>query len=171
VSPHSGSAAGRAYIGLGSNLGDRLSNLRSALGRLASSSVQIVHVSSVYETEPIGPDQPDYLNAAVAADTDLAPADLLAVMHEIESQLGRARPIRWGPRTIDLDLLLYGNQVIDTEHLKVPHPEITNRAFVLVPLLELKRDLELPSGQKLSAFCEKDPPGVRLFAAPSALMP
>jgi 2-amino-4-hydroxy-6-hydroxymethyldihydropteridine diphosphokinase len=170
VTDPSASRAIRAYIGLGSNLGDRISNLRAALRRLASGGVEIVGVSSVYETDPVGPEQPDFLNAAVGADTDLLPAELLAVMLQIEIELGRRRQIRWGPRTIDLDLLLYGNEVIDREHLKVPHPEITNRAFVLVPLLELKPDLELPSGEPLGAFCDPDPPGVRLFAPSRALL-
>lgn len=160
----------RVYIGLGSNLGDRLSNLKAALGKL-SSRLQIVSVSSVYETEPIGPEQPDYLNAVISADTDLAPDDLLAVMQQTELELGRKRLIRWGPRTIDLDLLLYGDQVIDTEDLKVPHPEITNRAFVVVPLLELQPELELPSGERLAGFCEGKRSGLRLFATSGALTP
>jgi 2-amino-4-hydroxy-6-hydroxymethyldihydropteridine diphosphokinase len=169
VSLRSGEAV-RVYIGLGSNLGDRLSNLKAALGKL-SSTLEIVSVSSVYETEPIGPKQPDYLNAVVSADTDLAPDDLLAVMQQIELELGRKRLIRWGPRTIDLDLLLYGDQVIDTEDLKVPHPEISNRAFVVVPLLELQPELGLPSGERLAGFCRGEPSGLRLFAPSSALSP
>lgn len=124
----------------------------------------------MYETEPIGPEQPDYLNAVVCADTDLAPADLLGVMQQIESELGRTRVVRWGPRIIDLDLLLYGNRSIDSKDLKVPHPEITSRAFVLVPLLELQPDLELPSGKALEDFCHLENPGVRLFAPPEALV-
>lgn len=128
-------------------------------------------VSSVYETAPLGPEQPDYLNAVVCAHTDLAPSDLLAAMQEIESELGRTRLIRWGPRTIDLDLLLYGDQVIDSEALKVPHPEMTKRPFVLVPLLEVEPDLALPSGQMLAAFAQRDSSGVRRFAPPEALIP
>jgi 2-amino-4-hydroxy-6-hydroxymethyldihydropteridine diphosphokinase len=160
----------RVYIGLGSNLGDRLSNLRTAVEQLSSLMPQIVGVSSVYETEPVGPEQPDYLNAVVCADTDLAPEALLAAMQKVESKLGRTRMTRWGPRTIDLDLLLYGDQIIDSKDLKVPHPEITNRAFVLVPLLELQPGLNLPSGEALADFNRVETPGVRLFASPDALV-
>ncbi|HEX2258676.1 MAG TPA: 2-amino-4-hydroxy-6-hydroxymethyldihydropteridine diphosphokinase [Actinomycetota bacterium] len=160
----------RVYIGLGSNLGDRLSNLRTAVEQLSSLMPQIVGVSSVYETEPVGPEQPDYLNAVVCADTDLAPEALLAAMQQIESKLGRTRMTRWGPRTIDLDLLLYGDQIINSKDLKVPHPEITNRAFVLVPLLELQPGLNLPSGEALADFNRVETPGVRLFASPDALV-
>jgi 2-amino-4-hydroxy-6-hydroxymethyldihydropteridine diphosphokinase len=92
------------------------------------------------------------------------------VLKSIEQEIGRQSGPRWGPRILDLDLLLYGNQTIDEPALTVPHAELTNRAFVLVPLLEIDPDLELPSGEPLSAFCEKDPPGVRLFAPPKELL-
>lgn len=166
--PFSGSV--RAYIGLGSNLGDRLENLRRALAQLASArGVALVSTSSIYETAPIGPEQPDYLNAAAAVQVTVPPERLLELMQEIEARLGRTREVRWGARTIDLDLLLYGNQVIQTESLRVPHPAMTNRAFVLVPLLEIDPDLELPSGEPLDAFCERNPSGITLFSPPESV--
>ncbi|MDQ4149398.1 MAG: 2-amino-4-hydroxy-6-hydroxymethyldihydropteridine diphosphokinase [Actinomycetota bacterium] len=159
-----------AYIGLGSNLGDRLRYLRRAVAALAAlEGVEVLSASSVYESEPVGPEQPDYLNAVVRAAVTLGPERLLAAMHRIEGHLGRTREMRWGPRTIDLDLLLYGDRTIETNDLKVPHPELTKRSFVLVPLLEIDPYLELPSGEPLLAYCQPHPAGIRLHAPPNDL--
>jgi 2-amino-4-hydroxy-6-hydroxymethyldihydropteridine diphosphokinase len=139
-----------AYIGLGSNLGDREENLRGALERL--NELGRVRVSSFRETEPVGvTDQPRFVNAAAELETDLSPQDLLARLLEIERDLGRdrARERRWGPRTIDLDLLLYGDQVLDEPGLKVPHPRLDERRFVLEPLHELAPELSLPDGRRV----------------------
>lgn len=152
-----------AYIGLGSNVGDRVAHLRAALEALAARGVTVTKVSSLYETDPVGPPQPDYLNAAAELSTDLSPADLVRTLKAAEADVGREQRERWGPREIDLDLLLYGDEMIDEEGLTVPHPELTHRAFVLVPLIEIAPFLDLPSGEPVTAFCEKDPAGVRKY--------
>jgi 2-amino-4-hydroxy-6-hydroxymethyldihydropteridine diphosphokinase len=129
----------RGYLGLGSNVGDRLANLRAAVERL-SRSVEILSRSSVYETEPQGEvlDQPDFLNAAVAIETSLGPEELLDVCKVIEGELGRDfGQVRHGPRVVDIDLLLLGDIEMSTERLTLPHRDVLNRRFVLVPLLEL----------------------------------
>lgn len=129
----------KAYIGLGSNLGDREAMIRGALEALhALPDTDLVRASSLYDTEAVGgPEQPNYLNAAAQLDTELSARQLLWNLQLIERRLGRVRTERWGPRVIDLDLLLYGTLVVDEEDLKIPHPELTNRSFVLVPLIEL----------------------------------
>jgi 2-amino-4-hydroxy-6-hydroxymethyldihydropteridine diphosphokinase len=160
----------RAFIGLGSNTGDRLANLVAGVAALAAKGVEIVRVSSIYETDPVGPPQGDFLNAAAAVNIELSAQDLVTALKEVEHEIGREEAPRWGPRVIDLDLLLYGNQTIDEPGLTVPHAELTNRAFAMVPLLELDPDLELPSGEPLSAFCERNPPGVRPFAPARELL-
>lgn len=131
-----------AYIGLGSNMGDRKSNLDDALRLLdEADGVRVVKASSYLETEPVGyVEQGLFLNAAAEVETELPPEGLLAVCHEIENRLGRIRTVRWGPRTIDLDILLYGDMVIDSESLKVPHPLMHEREFVLGPLNEIAPD-------------------------------
>lgn len=159
----------KAYIGLGSNLGDRLENLNRAVSGLRSAGLEVLGTSSVYETDPVGPPQPDFLNAAVQVDSDREAAEIVTLLKKIEGEIGRRRTERWGPRAIDLDLLLLGDRTVDEPGVTVPHPELTNRPFVLVPLLELDPDLELPSGEPLEAFCEKDPPGVRVFAGPDSI--
>lgn len=136
----------RAFVGLGSNLGDRHSNLRAAVESLrVTGGVQVTATSSVYETDPVGPPQPDFLNAVVEIETSLAARQLLGVLKDIEGQIGRTPAERWGPREIDLDLLLYGDEVIEEEGLRVPHPEMYARAFVLVPLAELHPELGGPT--------------------------
>jgi 2-amino-4-hydroxy-6-hydroxymethyldihydropteridine diphosphokinase len=125
-----------AVIGLGSNLGDRratLSRARIELGALGS----VVTASCLYETAPVGPPQPMFLNAAVALRTNVAPPGLLAALLAIEQQLGRVRRERWGPRTIDLDILWIGSTIWDSPELTVPHPELRRRAFALRPLLDV----------------------------------
>jgi 2-amino-4-hydroxy-6-hydroxymethyldihydropteridine diphosphokinase len=148
-----------AYVALGSNLGDRLGYLRRAVGALrAAGGIEVAGVSSVYETDPVGPPQPEYLNAVVRIETELVPHDLLRALKGIERELGRTPSERWGPREIDLDLLLYGEERLDTDELVVPHPRMAERAFVLVPLGELTGD-------------ERADASVRLYAGQDALSP
>jgi 2-amino-4-hydroxy-6-hydroxymethyldihydropteridine diphosphokinase len=156
-----------AYLGLGSNLGDRLMNLQAAVDRLRDQDRIRVDVSSrVWETTPVGgPDQPDYLNAVVRVETHLEPRELLAACRLVESALGRVRAQRWGPRTIDLDVLLYGDRAVDDPDLVVPHPRITERAFVVLPLLELDPDPVLADGRHLVDL-RLDTSGVAPFAPP-----
>lgn len=128
----------RAYLGLGSNLGDRLAHLQGAVdGLAATEGVEVVAVSPVYETDPIGPEQPDYLNAVVAVDTVLTPHALLAVGQELEARAERVRDRRWGPRTLDVDVVLFGDVVVDEADLCIPHPRWRERDFVLAPLADL----------------------------------
>lgn len=136
----------KAYIGLGSNLGERESMIRAALDELARlPDTVLVRASSLYDTEPVGvEDQPNFLNAVAQLDTGLTARQLLWNLMLIEKRLGRVRTQRWGPRTIDLDLLLFGDLVIEEDDLRVPHPEITRRSFVLVPLVELEPGLVHP---------------------------
>ncbi len=136
-----------AYIALGSNLGDRAAALRHAVSRLNHvQGIRVETVSEFYETEPVGepPGQPEYLNAAARLGTELSPEELLERLLETESALGRVRRERWGSRTIDLDLLLYDQQIIDTEKLTVPHPRMHERRFVLEPLAEIAPDARHP---------------------------
>lgn len=135
------------YIGLGSNVGDRLEHLRRAASLLeATEGIDVVQASSVYETDPVGPSQPDFLNAVVEVRTTLAARDLLARLKQIEAEVGRQPSERWGPREIDLDLLTYGDEMIESEDLTVPHPRMSQRAFVLVPLAEIASDVRLAAG-------------------------
>jgi 2-amino-4-hydroxy-6-hydroxymethyldihydropteridine diphosphokinase len=132
------------YISLGSNLGDRLANLRNAMTNI-SPKVKAVAQSSIYETEPWGySDQPSFLNQIIKANTDLAPFDLLAFFKEIEVSMGRQETFRFGPRLIDLDILFYDDLVLNTPKLTIPHPRISERAFVLIPLVEIAPDLYHP---------------------------
>jgi 2-amino-4-hydroxy-6-hydroxymethyldihydropteridine diphosphokinase len=141
------------YLGLGSNVGDRLAHLRAARDGLAAHGVAVHRASSVYETEPQGEvlDQPEFLNACVEVETELAPEDLLDVCKVVEVEVGRmlGGP-RHGPRTIDVDLLLLGALEHESERLRVPHRDVLARRFVLVPLLELDPGLALPDGTRLS---------------------
>lgn len=140
-----------AYIGFGSNIGDRVANLNEALKRLmAEPEITVEARSSLYETAPVGLiDQPDFINAVVRVQTALLPLELLAVCKRIESELGRQPGPRWSPRLIDLDLLLYNNLTLEAPGLKLPHPQITNRAFVLVPLAEIAGDVRHPNGKTI----------------------
>src|SRR5437762_9056424 len=136
-----------AYLGLGSNLGDRRANLSAAVRRLrAEPGLRVIAVSGLYETAPVDcpPGSGDYLNAAVAVETDRPPEDLLTLLLHIERQFGRTRPEPNAPRTLDLDLLLYDDRVINTSELTVPHPRMHERAFVLVPLAEIAPDAPHP---------------------------
>jgi len=144
------------YIGLGSNLGDRKQYIRQALDRLAQQpGVTLLRVASLYETAPWGKiDQDRFLNTVAEIETTLTPLNLLQALLQIEASLGRIRGEKWGPRTIDLDLLLYGEQEIHLPRLQVPHPYLAERAFVLVPLAELCPDLVLPDGREIKQLAE-----------------
>lgn len=135
------------YIGLGSNLGDSRQILSEAIAKLKT--LGIVKVSRLYQSPPMGPqDQPNYLNAVAELNTDLAPLDLLDHLQRFEQEAGRVRLRRWGERTLDLDLLIYGNEKIHNERLTVPHIGILQRDFVVIPLLDLDADLQI-NGQPL----------------------
>ena len=147
-----------AYVGQGSNLGERESMIRLALDDLARvPSTRLLRASSLYDTEPVGDaDQPNFLNAVAQLETELTARQLLWNLQLIERRLGRVRTRRWGPRTIDLDLLLFGSQVVDEPELKVPHPELLRRSFVLVPLVELDPLLVHPvTGETLLAHLSR----------------
>lgn len=142
----------RCYIGLGSNLGESTDTLDSAVKSIGLiAGISDFQISSYYQSKPHGPqDQPDYINAVASFLTDLEPEALLDRLQAIESSHGRVRKgEQWGARTLDLDILLYGNQQIDTQRLKVPHPWMTQREFVLYPLSEIASGLVLPSGELL----------------------
>ena len=152
------------YLGLGSNVGDRESQLRGAIEDLGRHALTVRAVSSLYETEPVGKvlDQPDFLNAAVRIGTSLEPEELLDVCKAVEAEHGRdlGGP-RHGPRPIDIDLLLLGEIELSTDRLTLPHPEVTSRRFVLLPLLELDKALQLPDGTELRASLENLGPDQR----------
>jgi 2-amino-4-hydroxy-6-hydroxymethyldihydropteridine diphosphokinase len=135
----------RAYVGLGANLGSREETLRRALELLGDADgVEVVAVSELRETDPVGVvDQPLFLNGAVEVDTTRTPRELLDLLLEIERSLGRVREERWGPRTVDLDLLVYGDEDVDEPGLRVPHPHLHERRFVLEPLADLDPELEV----------------------------
>ena len=143
-----------AYVGLGANLGAREETLRRALELLAAADgVSLLAVSQLRETEPLGVvDQPPFLNGAVALETTHAPRELLDLLLTIEASLGRVREERWGPRTVDLDLLVYGDEVVDAPGLRVPHPHLHERRFALEPLAELAPDLDVPGRGRVSAL-------------------
>ena len=131
----------RAFVGLGANLGDREATIRAALAALPD----VVAVSELRETDPVGvTDQPAFLNGAVVLETELSPRELLETLLAVERALGRERRERWGPRTIDLDLLLYGDATVDEPGLTVPHPRLHERRFALEPLLDLDAELVVP---------------------------
>jgi 2-amino-4-hydroxy-6-hydroxymethyldihydropteridine diphosphokinase len=144
----------RAYVGVGSNLGDREETIRAAIAALPD----VVAVSQLRETDPVGvTDQPPFLNGAVALETALAPRELLEALLAVERQLGRERRERWGPRTIDLDLLLYGGETVEEPGLTVPHPRLHERRFALEPLAELDADLDVPGrGRVADLLAELD---------------
>ena len=150
----------RGYIGLGANLAQPLAQLQQAVAalRLLPAS-QLVAVSSFYGSKPMGPqDQPDYVNAVAALDTELSAEALLDALQQIEQQQGRQRKDeRWGPRTLDLDILLYGDDIINSERLTVPHYGLKQREFVLYPLAEIAPNLRLPDGSVLSSLLQQVP--------------
>ena len=143
-----------AFVGIGSNLGDREQNLQQAIELLSKEEgIDVVAVSELRETEPVGPvAQGPFLNGAVRIETDLDPRELLERLLAIEQRLGRVRSERWGPRTIDLDLLVYGNEAVDGPGLTVPHPRLHERRFALEPLSDLAPSLEIPGKGPISAL-------------------
>jgi 2-amino-4-hydroxy-6-hydroxymethyldihydropteridine diphosphokinase len=143
-----------AYIGLGANLGSRELTIQRAVELLREAEgVDVLAVSELRETEPVGVvDQPSFLNGAVAVETTRTPRALLELLLEIERSLGRVRGERWGPRTIDLDLLVYGTEVVDEPGLRVPHPRLQERRFALEPLIELDPRLDVPGHGRVSAL-------------------
>lgn len=152
-----------AYLGLGSNMGDRRGNIMRSLELLeAHGAIEVTGVSGFFETDPVGYlDQDDFINAAAGIKTSLTPMELLGVIQEIETRLGRERNIRFGPRTIDMDILLFGKISLSLPELEIPHPRMTERAFVLLPLMDVAPDNILP-GASLEALAQKcDSDGVR----------
>jgi 2-amino-4-hydroxy-6-hydroxymethyldihydropteridine diphosphokinase len=164
----------QAFLGLGSNLGDRLANLQRAVDLLSQSDgVSILRSSRVYETDPVGPAQPDFLNAVVEVATSLPAAKLLRSCLAVENEMGRQREERWGPRVIDIDLLSYGREEIEEPGLVIPHPRMHERLFVLAPLLELDADPVLPGGRRLASLrlASFSPSAVRTFSPALRLTP
>ncbi len=146
------------YLGLGSNVGDRRTHLRHALRRLAE-RYEVTGISSVWETDPVGyEDQRRFLNLVARMETDASPRSVLETARAIEAERGRERTFRNAPRTLDIDVLLYGDAIVDEEGLKVPHPRMRERAFVLVPLLELDPELEDPrTGEPFAGMAAAGP--------------
>ena len=138
------------FLGLGSNIGDRVRSLKRAEKLISEiDGVIVVSSASLYETEPVGiVNQPSFINSALKIETTLHPAELLGRLKEIERKMGRVDAVRWGPRIIDIDILLFGNIVVNEKGLTIPHPEMTKRAFVLVPLSEIAPDVIHPILQK-----------------------
>lgn len=136
----------KVYLGLGSNVGDREQQLNEALRLLdGQPGIQVTQVSSLFETAPVGyVDQPDFLNLCAEIETNLTPQEVLESGLKIEQQLHRVRKERWGPRTLDIDILLYGNEIIENQALSIPHPRMAERAFVLVPLQEIAPEVIHP---------------------------
>lgn len=138
------------FLGLGSNVGDREAQLKAAIDLLdEQQGIEVIKVSSFYETAPVGyVVQPDFLNLCIKIETELSPHEVLERGLAIEQQLHRVRKERWGPRTLDIDILLYGDEIIETKDLSIPHPRMTERAFVLIPLQEIAPDKVEPRTQK-----------------------
>jgi 2-amino-4-hydroxy-6-hydroxymethyldihydropteridine diphosphokinase len=158
----------KAYIALGSNMGDRLDYLKKAILHLEShEDITVVNTSSIYETDPVGyTNQDQFLNMAIEVMTSLKPFELLDVCLNIEEQLGRKREMRWGPRTLDLDILVYNQENIETEKLTLPHPRMSERAFVILPLLEIDPNIMLPTMKEPLKSCLQSIPdkeGVRIW--------
>lgn len=134
-------ASRRAYLGIGSNLGDRLGHLQAAVDGMSAAGVDVVAVSSVYETDPVGgPEQGEFLNAVVAIETERSARELLELAHALEEAAQRVRVERWGPRTLDVDVLLVADEEVHEPDLEIPHPRMWERGFVMVPLTELDPD-------------------------------
>ena len=154
------SAVNQIALALGSNLGDRVANLQGALDAMVASGIlRDTATSRIYESEPVGgPEQGPYLNAVVEGWTELLPEELLAALQGVEDQLGRVRTVRWGPRTVDIDILAYGHEVWNTEKLVIPHPRAHERAFVLEPWLEIDPDGQLPGIGRIDAIFAALPP-------------
>ncbi|CAM2787631.1 2-amino-4-hydroxy-6-hydroxymethyldihydropteridine diphosphokinase [Moritella viscosa] len=149
----------RCYIAIGSNLADPIAQAKEAITALKTlTESRFISVSSLYASKPMGPqEQPDYINAVACVGTHLAPIELLDALQQIENEQGRVRKEHWGARTLDLDILLYGDEVMSTPRLTVPHYGMKEREFVLYPLAEIAPQLQLPCGQALSALLEACP--------------
>ncbi|MCW8126973.1 2-amino-4-hydroxy-6-hydroxymethyldihydropteridine diphosphokinase [Microbulbifer halophilus] len=149
----------RVFVGLGSNLSEPQRQLRSALAAMAEiPGTGLLRRSSFYRSAPVGPgEQPDYVNAAAELETALPPLEFLDRLQSIENAQGRERSVRWGARTLDLDILLFGRQRISEPRLQVPHPRMAERNFVLQPLAELEPGLTLPSGESIAALLQECP--------------
>ncbi|SGY92976.1 2-amino-4-hydroxy-6-hydroxymethyldihydropteridine diphosphokinase [Moritella viscosa] len=149
----------RCYIAIGSNLADPIAQAKEAITALKTlTESRFISVSSLYASKPMGPqEQPDYINAVACVGTHLAPIELLDALQQIENEQGRVRKEHWGARTLDLDILLYGDEVMSTPRLTVPHYGMKEREFVLYPLAEIAPQLQLPCGRALSALLEACP--------------
>lgn len=158
----------RAYLALGANIGDKEKTMRQAVQLLQRDGCELTAASSLYITKPIGcTDQPDFLNAVITIETDLSPYELLALCNSVERILGRQRTIRWGPRVIDIDILLYEHVEISEPTLTLPHPAMLQRAFVLVPLAEIAPDVVIADGlsaEEAAGLVPSD--GVTLYHGP-----
>jgi 2-amino-4-hydroxy-6-hydroxymethyldihydropteridine diphosphokinase len=159
----------KAYLSLGSNLGDRLSNLKIAVLKMEESdSITLLESSPVYETEPVGKeDQPWFLNSVALVETSIEPLSLLDDLLGIEKAMGRQREVKWGPRNVDLDILLYDDLIIDSDRLTLPHPQIHKRRFILLPLVRMNPDLMHPLLKKTVKELLRECPDssrVKLFA-------
>ena len=135
----------KAFIAIGSNLGDRMKNIEIALKKMEDYGLRIIKKSSIIETEPYGfKEQGKFLNGVILIETDLDPFELLNLLLNIEKEMGRERKIRWGPRNIDLDIIFYDDLIINTDNLKIPHPDAHNRTYVMGPLSEIDPDFVHP---------------------------
>jgi len=161
------------YLGLGSNIGDRRGHLQAAATALPAHGVAVTAASSVYDTEPVGfvLDQPEFLNACLRIETELEPLELLDAAKTVEREVGRATGgVRHGPRVIDVDVLLFGSRSFSSDRLRLPHPEVSSRRFVLVPLLELDPQLALPGGERLADRLAQLGPGQEVRRAGPPLL-
>jgi 2-amino-4-hydroxy-6-hydroxymethyldihydropteridine diphosphokinase len=162
----------RAVLSVGSNLGDRLAMLQGAVDVLSGAG-RVVAVSPVYETDPVGgPEQADFLNAVVVVETDLDAHALLGIAHDAEERFARVRDQRWGPRTLDVDVIALGDDVVDDADLVIPHPRAAERAFVLVPWSVVESDATFPDGRRVADLvADLDLAGIRLRADLSLGLP
>jgi 2-amino-4-hydroxy-6-hydroxymethyldihydropteridine diphosphokinase len=155
----------RAFVAVGSNLGDRWARLAAAARALRQApGVAVVRASRVWDTAPLGPPQPRYLNAVLELETTRTPASLLRLLREVEQAAGRRRDVHWGARTLDLDLLLQGDHVVCSPDLVLPHPGLARRRFVLAPLAELRPDMVVPGTDSTVGRLLADAPGLDIAA-------
>jgi 2-amino-4-hydroxy-6-hydroxymethyldihydropteridine diphosphokinase len=162
----------KAYLGIGSNIGDRLQNLRQAVVELKRAGVKVTRASSVYETEPWGSiDQPKFLNAVIEVESDLVPRRLLQALKALEAALGRTEARRWGPRLIDIDILIYDNLSVDEEDLHIPHQHLCHRLFVLAPLADLIPEWLCSSGISVADLARAAWDDTQIHLVPGALLP